>query len=174
MILPPTSEISHHHKVTNITMSSTSLSPFLAEDIRSWREIYGDQLKIYGYLGKIYGPELKFYSPNLGLPSFRKNIDLRYTVFWHKIYGPLWQVTAYRHLIYISPWCVISCLTHIYSVPFTQNTTHPHLIYIFYTSRTYVLCSFIPAYYARQWNFYFLKLLENGENNGHFGGFGRK
>ena len=28
MILPPTSEISHHHKVTNITMSPTSLSPF--------------------------------------------------------------------------------------------------------------------------------------------------
>ena len=26
MILPPTSEISHHHKVTNITMSPTSLS----------------------------------------------------------------------------------------------------------------------------------------------------
>ena len=27
MILSPTSEISHHHKVTNITMSPTSLSP---------------------------------------------------------------------------------------------------------------------------------------------------
>ena len=27
MILPPTSENSHHHKVTNITMSPTSLSP---------------------------------------------------------------------------------------------------------------------------------------------------
>ena len=27
MILPPTSEISHHHKVTNITVSPTSLSP---------------------------------------------------------------------------------------------------------------------------------------------------
>ena len=27
MILPPTSEISHHHKVTNTTMSPTSLSP---------------------------------------------------------------------------------------------------------------------------------------------------
>ena len=27
MILPPTSQISHHHKVTNITMSPTSLSP---------------------------------------------------------------------------------------------------------------------------------------------------
>ena len=27
MILPPTSEISHHHKVTNIMMTSTSLSP---------------------------------------------------------------------------------------------------------------------------------------------------
>ena len=29
MILPPTSEISHHHKVTNITMSPTSLSPLM-------------------------------------------------------------------------------------------------------------------------------------------------
>ena len=28
MILPPTSEISHQHKVTNITMSPTSLSPY--------------------------------------------------------------------------------------------------------------------------------------------------
>ena len=27
MIVPPTSQISHHHKVTNITMSPTSLSP---------------------------------------------------------------------------------------------------------------------------------------------------
>jgi len=27
MILPPTSEISHHHKVTNITMSPTALKP---------------------------------------------------------------------------------------------------------------------------------------------------
>ena len=27
MILPPTSQTSHHHKVTNITMSPTSLSP---------------------------------------------------------------------------------------------------------------------------------------------------
>ena len=29
MILQPTSEISHHHKVTNITMSPLSLSPYL-------------------------------------------------------------------------------------------------------------------------------------------------
>ena len=29
MILPPTSEISHHHKVTNITMSPLSLSLYL-------------------------------------------------------------------------------------------------------------------------------------------------
>ena len=28
MILPPTSENSHHHKVTNIAMSPTSLSPY--------------------------------------------------------------------------------------------------------------------------------------------------
>ena len=30
MILPPTSEISHHYKVTNITMSPTSLSPIFS------------------------------------------------------------------------------------------------------------------------------------------------
>ena len=29
MILPPTSQIGYHHKVTNITMSPTSLSPDL-------------------------------------------------------------------------------------------------------------------------------------------------
>ena len=28
-------------------------------------------------------------------------------------------------------WCVISCLTHIYSAHFTLNTTHPHFIYIY-------------------------------------------
>ena len=33
MILPPTSKTSHHHKVTNITMSSTSLSPSLSHGI---------------------------------------------------------------------------------------------------------------------------------------------
>ena len=32
MILSPTSQISHHHKVTNITMSPTSLSPLLTPD----------------------------------------------------------------------------------------------------------------------------------------------
>jgi len=37
MILPPTSEISHHHKVTNITMSPTSLSPSLLDRTnKSW------------------------------------------------------------------------------------------------------------------------------------------
>ena len=38
MILPPTSQTSHHHKVTNITMSPTSLSPtplFCTNDIDS-------------------------------------------------------------------------------------------------------------------------------------------
>ena len=42
----------------------------------------------------------------------------------------LWQVTAYRHMICISPLCAISCLTHIYTVHFTLNTTHPHHIYL--------------------------------------------
>ena len=46
--------------------------------------------------------------------------------------GRMWQVTAYGQMIHISPWCVISCLTHIYSVHITHNTTHPHLIYILY------------------------------------------
>ena len=35
MILPPTSEISHHHKVTNITMSPTSLSPVVSDTFNS-------------------------------------------------------------------------------------------------------------------------------------------
>ena len=33
MIMPPTSQISHHHKVTNITMSPTSLSPTPSDTI---------------------------------------------------------------------------------------------------------------------------------------------
>ena len=48
--------------------------------------------------------------------------------------GRMWQVTAYGQMIHISPWCVISCLTHIYSVHITHNTTHPHLIYIYLIS----------------------------------------
>ena len=62
-------------------------------------------------------------------------------VWWPYIYVPLpstlsygegrmWQVTAYRHMICISPLCAISCLTHIYTVHFTLNTTHPHHIYL--------------------------------------------
>ena len=35
MFLPPTSEISHHRKVTNITMSPTSLSPY-SDEIPWW------------------------------------------------------------------------------------------------------------------------------------------
>ena len=46
----------------------------------------------------------------------------------------MWQVTAYRHMICISPLCAISCLIHIYSVDFTLNTTHPHLTYISYNA----------------------------------------
>ena len=33
MILPPTSKIGHHHEVTNITISPTSLSPSAGESI---------------------------------------------------------------------------------------------------------------------------------------------
>ena len=36
MILPPKSEISHHHNVTNITKSPTSLSPI--QSLRRYRE----------------------------------------------------------------------------------------------------------------------------------------
>ena len=35
----------------------------------------------------------------------------------------LWKVTAYSHMICISPLCAISCLTYIYSVYITLNTT---------------------------------------------------
>ena len=38
MILPPRSQIGHHHKVTNITMSPTSLSPILQ---RLWTRVCG-------------------------------------------------------------------------------------------------------------------------------------
>jgi len=48
----------------------------------------------------------------------------------------LWQVTAYRHMICISPLCAISCLTHLYTVHFTLNTTHPYHIYILYLVTT--------------------------------------
>ena len=34
-----------------------------AENIRSWRNIYGLELKIYAHQRKIYGPELKLYGP---------------------------------------------------------------------------------------------------------------
>ena len=41
MILPPTSQISHHHKVTSITMSPTSLSPVLSHNYHT-DKISGD------------------------------------------------------------------------------------------------------------------------------------
>ena len=44
MILPPTSEISHHHKVTNITTSPTSLSPFNKD--------YFEGIELYEILSK--------------------------------------------------------------------------------------------------------------------------
>ena len=51
----------------------------------------------------------------------------------------LWQVTAYRHMICISPLCAISCLTHIYSVYLTLNTTltlyHIYILYLVTTLR---------------------------------------
>ena len=54
MILPPTSEISHHHKVTNITMSPTSLSTFwfpikrYINSVKSWPV----QLVTFGHFHK--------------------------------------------------------------------------------------------------------------------------
>ena len=36
MILPPTSQIGHHHKVTNIAMSPTSLSSFKFKRYQEW------------------------------------------------------------------------------------------------------------------------------------------
>ena len=57
--------------------------------------------------------------------------------------GRMWQVTAYRHMICISPLCAISCLTHIYSVYLTLNTTltlyHIYILYLVTTLRD-VLC----------------------------------
>ena len=52
--------------------------------------------------------------------------------------GRMWQVTAYRHMICISPLCAISCLTHIYSVYLTLNTTltlyHIYILYLVTTT----------------------------------------
>jgi len=42
MILSPTSEISHHHKVTNTTMSPTSLSPILGISKTKFKKHYSD------------------------------------------------------------------------------------------------------------------------------------
>ena len=44
MILPPKSEISHHHKVTYITMSPTSLSPLEIEGSISGSVVNGFHL----------------------------------------------------------------------------------------------------------------------------------
>ena len=47
IVLPPTSEISHHPKVTNITMSPTSLSPIFRLS-KSYRIVilFADETKI--------------------------------------------------------------------------------------------------------------------------------
>ena len=65
----------------------------------------------------------------------------------------MWQVTAYRHMICISLLCAISCLTHIYSVHVSLNTTHPHHIYLIfykselliYTQIQFLTAQFLPA-----------------------------
>jgi len=44
MILSPTSEISHHHNVTNKTMSPTSLSPSSGEIVKILHLIFGTGL----------------------------------------------------------------------------------------------------------------------------------
>ena len=44
MILPPTSEISHHHIVTNITISPTSLSPISSIILKTFCEFEGFDL----------------------------------------------------------------------------------------------------------------------------------
>ena len=70
MILPPTSQIRHHHKVTNITMSPTSLSPlFLIDIIKPIQENSTDEekIKMYACLGEM----------EMALPlSFNNNIHL--------------------------------------------------------------------------------------------------
>ena len=57
MILPPTSQISHHHKVTNITRSPTSLSPsryltsyFKWVHIKKWKEKHMQKISISIFL----------------------------------------------------------------------------------------------------------------------------
>ena len=60
MILPPTSQISRHHKVTNITMSPTSLSP-----IKAFRFFFAN-----------YAPsEIKFSRLSTGQLIFRADSD---------------------------------------------------------------------------------------------------
>jgi len=49
MILPPTSQISHHHKVTNITMSPTSLSPYSSYHKIKSHAIFGILWYRYGF-----------------------------------------------------------------------------------------------------------------------------
>ena len=44
MILQPTSEISHHHKVTNITMSPTSLSPHVKKSVTNFSTLSSSQI----------------------------------------------------------------------------------------------------------------------------------
>ena len=60
----------------------------------------------------------------------------------------LWQVTAYGQMIYISPRCVISCPTHIYSVPFTHNTTlTPDIYFLYLVTTTGRFCELRPGFF---------------------------
>ena len=59
MILPPNSEISHHHKVTNIMMSTTSLS-LEANQKSEFRLSLTLSLNIYNGIGPRYIPDILF------------------------------------------------------------------------------------------------------------------
>ena len=82
MILRPTSKISHHHKVTNITMSPTSLSPYysiwtLVNVIQKfWVKIPFQWLftvivrPYIFYKSCIFGAQNLVYTGNSGIPEF--------------------------------------------------------------------------------------------------------
>ena len=111
MILPPTSQISHHHKVTNITISPTLLSPtWLLVNVTKKRVSFGHALEctllpqLYSLQNQVNYPSLsrtRGCSKYLGIISesstesvikipqayqwFLQNINFIVTIKFHKV-----------------------------------------------------------------------------------------
>ena len=118
MILPPTSKISQHHKVTNITMSPTSLSPLIICRLRlnrCWWRMFG--------MVCVYHESEMLETDNKKVTNITKKI----TPVW--ILQPIFQ-SCHHHKVTNITFSPISRKKKTKS--FLQLTVHWHKVFFFY------------------------------------------